>query len=93
VKYRFSLNGTEHDGKRVQIDAGSNTSSAEVAAWVARYPVGATVMAYCDPKDPSLSVLELDDDGGELVTIAYACLPVFLLAAAVFALLGRYPPA
>jgi hypothetical protein len=89
VRYRFSLDGTEHEGRRVQIDAGSNISESEVQAWVARYPVGAVVLAYCDPKNPGRSVLELDDDGSELLTVAVACLPAFALSAAVFAVLGR----
>jgi Protein of unknown function (DUF3592) len=92
VRYRFSIDGTLHEGKRVQIDAGSNTSQSDVQEWVARYPVGATVLAYCDPKDPSLSVLELEDDGIDLVTAGLASLPVFALFAAGFALMGRYMP-
>jgi len=90
VRYRFSIDGVEHEGTRMQIDAGSNTSKSDVEEWVSRYPVGAIVLAYCDPKGPSLSVLELDDDGGDLVTIGLASLPVFALVAAGFALSGWY---
>lgn len=86
VRYRFSLDGVEHEGRRVQMDPGSNTDEAEVIEWAARYPVGAAVTARCDPKDPRRAVLELDDDGSALALLGFATLPPFVVFAGVFAL-------
>jgi hypothetical protein len=92
VRYRFMLDGVEHEGTYVQMDAGSNTSEADVTEWVARYPVGATLPALCDPKKPKHSVLELDDDGSGLITLAMGAAPAFVLFAIICALLDKFPP-
>jgi hypothetical protein len=88
VSYRFSVDGTEHEGHRIQMDAGASTDRAQVRSWIAGYSEGGTVLAYYDPKDPSSSVLELDDDGGILLVWAWLCLTIFGTAAAAFALYG-----
>ncbi len=83
VRYRFTLDGVEHEGRHIQMDPGSNTDEDEVAEWVARYPVGATVTARCDPKNPRHAVLELDDDGSGLALVGFAALPPFVVLAGI----------
>jgi hypothetical protein len=87
VRYKFSLNGVEHEGTRLQMDDGRNPKS-DVQRQISRYPVGAVVSAYCDPKNPSHAVLELDEDGGEMFMAGLGFIPAFALVAILFALLG-----
>jgi hypothetical protein len=90
VRYTFSLNDVEHEGKHLQMAAGRNTSQSAVQQQMSRYPVGDEVVAYCDPENPARSVLELDDDGSELLMVGLGAIPVFGLATALFAVLDWY---
>ncbi len=58
VEYEFAVAGTTYRGSRVSI--GEDTGDANTDATLARYPVGATVMVYYDPADPTDCVLERD---------------------------------
>jgi hypothetical protein len=78
VEYEFSAGGIKYVGTRISI--GESTSGAELAATLQRYPVGATVMVYYDPKDPKNCVLEPKLPEG----LGKGCL-VLLAVAAVFA--------
>jgi hypothetical protein len=59
VAYRYEVGGQSYVSKRRRFD----TDQAPYSPWLARrivakYPVGATVNAYCSPTDPSKAVLE-----------------------------------
>ncbi len=62
VKYVFKVGDVTHKGSRMSI--GEDAGNADVAQKLARYPVGARVTVYYNPKDPSENVLERDPPPG-----------------------------
>lgn len=58
VTYRFTVDGTTHQGERIRF-ASFTSSSPELAERdVARFPVGSRVPVHYDPADPGQCVLE-----------------------------------
>jgi hypothetical protein len=83
VAYEFTVAGALHRGTRINLDEIQDPSAIE--ATLARYPVGAGVKVYYDPKDPENCVLErgLPKGLGMGCLAALAC--VVLLCGAVYA--------
>lgn len=77
VQYVFRVGGKEYRGRRVTI--GEKTSSFELEAILARYPVGATVTVYYDPADPNQAVLERDFPGW-VWGVGIGCLAAIVVA-------------
>jgi hypothetical protein len=76
LEYEFSVGGTKYRGTRISI--GEDTGGANLAATLVRYPVGATVMVFYDPKNPANCVLEPHMPEG----LGKGCLVLLALAAA-----------
>jgi hypothetical protein len=57
VKYEFTVGGRTIDGTRISI---GDEGGLDMEAVLARYPVGADVTVYYDPRDPTRCVLERD---------------------------------
>jgi hypothetical protein len=58
VEYEFQVGNRKYRGSRITI--GDKTSSFELEAILARYPVGTAVRVYYDPTNPNQAVLERD---------------------------------
>lgn len=58
VRYRYRAAGKDHEGDRLAFGAKALMTQAAAEAVVARYPVGAKVKVYFDPRHPARSVLE-----------------------------------
>jgi hypothetical protein len=56
VEYEYEVGGKPYTGRRISI--GEQAADSGVAETLARYPVGAGVLVYYDPKDPEKAVLE-----------------------------------
>jgi hypothetical protein len=56
IAYEFSVLGQKYRGVRIGI--GEDTGGANTEATLARYPVGAVVTVYYDPRNPNDCVLE-----------------------------------
>ena len=78
IEYEFSFNGHTYTGRRISI--GEDKGGSNIEATMARYPLGAIVMVYCDPDDPENCVLERNLPGvlplqGCATTLAsFACI-------------------
>lgn len=82
VEYEFSVGGRTYRGARVRLDGENMEEDAHSVA--ARYPVGASVPVFYDPKDPSNCMLEHGSSRG----VAQGCV-ILLAIAAVVVWLGR----
>lgn len=58
VHYRFVVNGAEYTGKLVNFGTPYARSPARLQPVADRYPVGAAVTVYYDPRNPERAVLE-----------------------------------
>jgi hypothetical protein len=83
VEYEFSVLGKKWNGNRVNVFGDS--SSADAAATLARYSVGAMVLIHYDPTNPSNCVLEqeLPKDFGKGCAFSLAILAV-VIGAVIF---------
>jgi hypothetical protein len=79
IEYEFSVGGIKYVGTRIGLS--ETTSGAELAERLQRYPVGATVMVYYDPKNPKNCVLEPTLPEG----LGRGCLALLGIAAAFVA--------
>ena len=57
VKYEFTAGGRKVDGTRIGI---GDEGALDIEATLKRYPAGASVTVYYDPRDPTKCVLERD---------------------------------
>ena len=57
VKYEFKVGGRTVDGTRISI---GDEGALDIEATLKRYPAGADVTVYYDPRDPTKCVLERD---------------------------------
>jgi hypothetical protein len=89
IRYRYSVDGVAHESKTVQW-AGDFKSSG--TSWqgkrVAKYPVGAGVTVYYDPRNPAVAVLEPASRSGSVLTLLMAL--AFTVAGGGFILLTWY---
>ena len=56
-RYRYTVDGRRHTSTRYQYAGDMVVKARAVRPLVARYPVGAVVTAYVDPKNPNEAVL------------------------------------
>lgn len=83
VRYRYRVDGTDHEGERVSLGEYATEDRADAEAVVATYPVGRKVSVYHAPEAPETAVLEPGSHGAPWL---YAVLGgVFLLAGAFLA--------
>ncbi len=57
VHYRYTVNGVEHEGRRLQAFGRHYFSRDEAESALAPFPVGARVKVFHDPARPDVSVL------------------------------------
>ncbi|MFO0945542.1 MAG: DUF3592 domain-containing protein [Planctomycetota bacterium] len=76
VEYEFMVDGRKFRGNRVTI--GEKTSEFELEEILDRYPVGAIVTVYYDPKNPQKAVLERTLPMGTLA-VGAGCLLLFFV--------------
>jgi hypothetical protein len=86
IAYRYSVNGMEYSGSRVQFvrTAGSSESSAQSV--LAKYPVNSTPTVYYDPANPTNCVLEPGNTSTGMVLSFVG--PLFVLGMGVFCALA-----
>jgi Protein of unknown function (DUF3592) len=58
LRYRYVVNGTSFEGKRLRFGESVSSSFRSAEAWVERYPAGAAVRVRYNPRRPSESALE-----------------------------------
>ncbi|MFI5001861.1 MAG: DUF3592 domain-containing protein, partial [Reyranellales bacterium] len=97
VEYEFSAGGQTWRGNRIGI--GDDAGGSNIEATLQRYPVGAAVSVYYDPRHPQSCLLERNDsDGiGKAVAIVLSFSvavggAVYWLATSAPGLLERYAP-
>ena len=78
VTYTYEVDGTTYEGTQIDLrDTLYIASVDDAEQLVARYPVGASVMPYVDPANPSSAVLDRQLPGamaGILITAVLLCL-------------------
>lgn len=97
VTYEFTANGRKWTGDRISI--GEDSGGANTQATLQRYPVGAMVKVYYDPKNPKDCVLERDPPAGMgkgcligLAALIVAGLVIWYLVSHATQLLGSHLP-
>ncbi len=94
VRYEYSVLGKAYTGERIAFGAAKGHSApADAEKVLARYPVGATVTVYYNPRDPAEAVLEREMRGGAFllfVGLAFALSTACLLLSALLALSSGY---
>lgn len=58
VEYEYGVNGKTYTGSRIGI--GEDVANTDVSKTLEKYPVGASVLVFYDPKDPGKALLERD---------------------------------
>lgn len=58
IRYQYQLSGKNFEGKRVKFGGQGGMTRVAAEQLVAKYPAGATVDVYYDPKSPAQSALE-----------------------------------
>jgi hypothetical protein len=87
VRYRFTVDGRTYEGRRRSLDlVGKRLIERNAMAFAARLPVGRTVPAYYDPRDPTRSLL---DPGVPVSSMIGLAIGAVLASASLFVLL-RY---
>jgi len=90
VRYRYRVGSKDYEGTRIRFGGQARMSALAADEIVARYPRGATIEVFHDPKSPSQAVLEPGNSGN--VTALVALLVVFVAIGAVLtahAIAGR----
>ena len=82
IRYRYEVLGTSYEGHRIRFGSPSHVTRLQAEELTGKYPKGAKVRVFYDPKRPSQSVLEPADASG---TAALAAL--FIVMCAVTAVL------
>ena len=88
IAYEFTVAGELHRGRRINLDEIQDPSAIE--ATLARYPVGARVKVYYDPKDPESCVLERGLPKGLRMGCLAALACLVLLCAVVYAVNANF---
>lgn len=81
VRYQYHVGDKDYEGDRIRFGGRSGTSAVIADRIAAKYPPGAVVDVYYNPKSPSRAVLEPGDKGN--VTALIAFLIVFVAISAV----------
>lgn len=90
VRYRYRVGNKEYESRRIRFGGQARTSALAADEIVAKYPRGATIDVYYNPKSPAQAVLEPGNSGN--VTALVALLVVFVAISAVLmahAIAGR----
>jgi hypothetical protein len=86
----------DYDGKTWSSDqvwpVGEANSEANVRSVVERYPQGASVVAFVNPKDPSVAFLEKRWSQMPYVSVCIGCLPILFLTTLAILLAGWKRP-
>lgn len=87
IRYSYRANGRDLESDRVRIGGASMTTRMLAIRQIARYPLGAQVDVYVNPKKPEHAVLEPRAQGniaGVIAfTVAFGCAAAILTAHAV----------
>jgi hypothetical protein len=87
VRYRYHAGGAVHENDRIGFGGPSLTTRMLAAKHAARYPIGAKVDVYVDPRNPARAVLEpgRGDSAAALVVFAvtFAAIAAILVAHAL----------
>lgn len=70
VRYRYGVDAKTYEGDGIKIGAQTSMMRAFAENLVARYPVGAEVDVYYDPRDPKDAVLEPHEQRSGIVQLA-----------------------
>ena len=81
IRYAYAARGRTYESPQVWIGS-SDASSGDPRRWVERFPAGAVVPVWFDPRDPSQAVLVREIPGRQV--------RVVLLAGAVLAAVGFF---
>lgn len=81
VRYRYAVEGVEHTGERVAFTRWNDNDVRDAETVRDRYPVGATIVVYHNPRTHSDAVLEPGLHGGAFGLLAFG---------SVFALVGLF---
>lgn len=81
VRYRYRVGDTDYEGKRIRFGSPARMAAMAADAIAARYPPGATIDVFYNPKTPSQAVLEPGNSSN--VTALVAFLVVFAVISAV----------
>lgn len=60
IRYRYTFQGTTHEGTHIHRVDGGSSDRAKIDARCAEYPVGRETMCFVNPKQPDFAVLEHD---------------------------------
>lgn len=82
IRYAYAAGGRTHESRQVWIGSEAAHSAEDPARWVERFPAGAVVPVWFDPRDPGQAVLVRDLPGRRP--------HVVLLAGAVLAAVGLF---
>jgi hypothetical protein len=85
VTYEFEVGTTTFTGKHVNFGSSSTKYSSEAQEVVNRYPKGAFVYVYYDPKNPEVCVLEPGNEEQTLYGPAYG---LAFIALGIFMMVG-----
>lgn len=69
LEYEYAVDGQTHRGKRLAFGSVGSTDRAAVERHLTRYPEGAKVEVFYDPRDPKAAVLEKRASGQNLMAI------------------------
>lgn len=87
IRYRYHAGGTLHEGDRIGFGGPTLTTRMIAAKHAARYPIGAKVDVYVDPRNPARAVLEpgRGDSAAALLVFAvtFAAIAAILVAHAI----------
>ena len=72
IRYRYRINGNDIEGDRVRVGGVPTTTRLLAMQQVARYPLGAHVDVYVNPKDPKRALLEPRAQNNIVGTIVFA---------------------
>ncbi|UTD27134.1 DUF3592 domain-containing protein [Bradyrhizobium sp. WD16] len=84
IRYRYHASGTLHECDRIGFGGPALTTPMLAAKHAARYPIGAKVDVYVDPRDPARAVLEAGH-GGNVAALAVFALSFAAIAAILVA--------
>jgi hypothetical protein len=80
IRYAYRVGGRTYESPQVWIGSSEASSSDEPTRWVERFPPGAVVPVWFDPRDPSQAVLVRGSSGRQLKLV--------LLVGAALAVVG-----
>jgi hypothetical protein len=80
VKYRYEVDGVTYQGDSIVKGLVGVNWKAPAARWVKRFPVGAAVQVFVDPKDPRKCFLQIGWDPYFPFAVIFVCAVVATIA-------------